>query len=99
MWTPSWLNAAARARSRPVPDAISSSAQQPPGTSGHVERASAWIYSGLWAVLTRLFLVPREPPHMPVGAHRVVRSFQLAPGWLRYVKLYFWIACLAIDIV
>lgn len=67
--------------------------------AGHVERASAWIYSGLWGVLTRVFLVPREPPRMPSGAHEVIGSFRPAPGYLRYVKLYFWIGLLGIDIV
>lgn len=66
--------------------------------TGQVERASAWIYTGLWAVLTRLFLVPREPPHMPAGAHEIIGSFRPSPGYLRYVKLYFWIGLSVIDI-
>ncbi|MGH7132751.1 MAG: PH domain-containing protein [Phycisphaerales bacterium] len=68
-------------------------------SAGRVERASAWIYSGLWAALTSVFLVPREPPRMPSGAHEVIGSFRPAPGYLRYVKLYFWIGLLGIDIV
>lgn len=67
--------------------------------AGQVERASAWIYSGLWGVLTRVFLVPREPPRMPSGAHAVIGSFRPAPGYLRYVKLYFWIGLLGIDML
>jgi membrane protein YdbS with pleckstrin-like domain len=64
-----------------------------------VQKASAWIYSGLWSALTGVFLVPREPPGMPAGSHRVIDTFRLSPGWLRYTKLYFWIGLSAIDVV
>jgi membrane protein YdbS with pleckstrin-like domain len=69
------------------------------GKPDTIERASAWIYSGLWGVLTRLFLVPREPPSMPAGAHEIIGSFRPSPGYLRYVKMFFWIGLVAIDLV
>ncbi len=66
---------------------------------GQVERASAWLYSGLWAALTQLFLVPREPPHMPAGAHEIIGAFRPSPGYLRYIKLFFWFGLLGMDVV
>ena len=36
---------------------------------------------------------------MPSGAHEVIGSFRPAPGYLRYVKLYFWIGLLGIDLL
>ena len=58
----------------------------------HVDRASRWIYSGIWAVLVRWFRVPDEPPTIPGGAADVAHSFRPAEGFLRYLKFYFWIA-------
>jgi membrane protein YdbS with pleckstrin-like domain len=65
---------------------------------GQVERASAWLYSGIWAALTRLFLVPRDPPHMPSGSHEIIGAFRPSPGYLRYAKLFFWIGLIWMNL-
>ncbi len=70
-----------------------------PAKPDTIERACVWIYSGLWGVLTNLFLVPRDPPSMPLGAHEIIGSFRPSPGYLRYTKLFFWIGLLGMDIV
>jgi membrane protein YdbS with pleckstrin-like domain len=63
----------------------------------HVDRASRWIYSGIWAVLVQWFRVPDQPPTIPGGTDDVARSFRPAEGFLRYLKFYFWIALVLID--
>jgi membrane protein YdbS with pleckstrin-like domain len=62
-----------------------------------VERASQWIYSGLWAVLVRWFHVPDQPPSLPGASGLEARSFRPAEGFLRYLKFYFWFVLVAID--
>jgi membrane protein YdbS with pleckstrin-like domain len=63
----------------------------------HVDRASRWIYSGIWAALVQWFRVPKEPPTIPGGSADAARSFRPAEGFLRYLKFYFWIALVIID--
>jgi membrane protein YdbS with pleckstrin-like domain len=63
----------------------------------HVDRASRWIYSGIWAVLVEWFRVPEAPPTIPGGATDVARSFRPAEGYLRYLKFYFWFGLVVID--
>jgi uncharacterized membrane protein YdbT with pleckstrin-like domain len=55
-------------------------------------QASAWVYQGVWAVLTELFRVPRQPPSLP-GSQ--VLEMRPCDGWLRYRKVGFWIGLLA----
>jgi len=58
-----------------------------------------WVYQGVWGVLARWFRVPAEPPAAPGGADaRSVRAFQPAPGFLRYLKLQFWVALAVVDL-
>ncbi len=64
----------------------------------HIERASAWIYSGVWAALTKLFLVPKNPPTMPEGSHEIIGSFRPSANYLRYIKVFFWISFFSINI-
>ncbi len=63
----------------------------------HVDRASRWIYSGIWAVLVRWFRVPDQPPTLPGGTADVARSFRPAEGFLRYLKFYFWFLLVLMD--
>ncbi len=55
-------------------------------------QASAWVYQGVWAVLTELFRVPRQPPSLP-GSQ--VLAMRPCDGWLRYRKVGFWLGLLA----
>jgi membrane protein YdbS with pleckstrin-like domain len=66
--------------------------------AGRTERAAEWIYSGLWRILVDWFCVPDEPPTLPVRPGDHIEAFQPAPGFLRYLKLWFWIVGLLIDV-
>lgn len=65
---------------------------------GAVLRASQWCYQGIWGVVTRWLLVPNEPPHLTGADDLHVQCFRPAPGYLRYLKFFFWIGLFAIDI-
>jgi membrane protein YdbS with pleckstrin-like domain len=65
--------------------------------NGKVEQLTAWVYEGVWGILARWFRVPREPPQLPVRPGEVAVSFRPAPGFLRYLKLFFWIALVPFD--
>lgn len=56
-------------------------------------------YTGLWGVLVRWFRVPQDPPTLPTAPGEEALSFRPSEAYLRYLKLLFWIACLAIDVV
>ncbi len=62
-----------------------------------VEHVTKWIYSGVWGVLTHWFRVPKEPPTLPARPGEPVESFRPAVGFLRYLKLQFWVILAAID--
>lgn len=66
--------------------------------AAQLQRASAWIYSGIWAALTKLFLVPRDPPTMPEGSHEIIGSFRPSANYLRYIKVFFWIGLFSFNI-
>jgi membrane protein YdbS with pleckstrin-like domain len=68
-----------------------------PVVSEHVERASRWIYQGVWAVLVNWFRVPDKPPSLPTIAGEAYDSFQPAEGFLRYLKFKFWLALTLLD--
>jgi len=64
-----------------------------------VERAATWMYRGLWGVLTKWFRVPDQPPTPPIGSGESVQSFRPSDGFLRYLKLQFWIWLFFFDAV
>lgn len=57
----------------------------------HVQRTGAWLYQGLWGILTRWFRVPAQPPTLPVAPGEMANAFQPSPGFLRYLKFEFWL--------
>ena len=59
------------------------------------DRAAAWIYRGLWRGLVTRFRVPEDPPQLPTGA--AVEALKPAPGYLAYLKCWFWLALVASD--
>lgn len=62
------------------------------------DRAVEWIYHGIWGVLVKWFRVPDEPPTLPVRTGGSLQSFHPAYGFLRYLKLWFWLALVIIDV-
>lgn len=66
---------------------------------GKVEQLAAGIYEGLWKVLAEWFDVPRTPPDLPrTSPTGYYSAFKPAAGYLRYLKLAFWIVAIAVDI-
>ena len=57
----------------------------------HLERASRWIYDGVWGVLVRWFRVPKGPPVVPCLPGDELESFRPSAGFLRYLKLQYWL--------
>ena len=67
-------------------------------TARSAENATRWIYEGIWAVLVEWFRVPRQPPKLPAAEGEWIESFRPSEGFLRKLKLQFWIVLVAIDI-
>ena len=63
-----------------------------------VERSAEWVYRGIWVVLANCFKVPQQPPSMPVEPGGFHRKFHPSRRYLAYLKLYFWVALVVIDI-
>jgi membrane protein YdbS with pleckstrin-like domain len=66
-------------------------------SGGRVERVTEWVYGGVWGVLTRWFRVPDKPPTLPTRPDETCESFRPATGFLKYLKLQFWIILAIID--
>jgi len=49
--------------------------------------------------LADAFKVPASPPELPSLPGDVPRSFHPSPAYLRYLKLYFWVAAIAFDVL
>jgi len=65
--------------------------------SSHTEHLSRWVYEGVWGILADWFRVPRQPPTLPAHDGETLEVFRPAEGFLRYLKLQFWILFLLID--
>lgn len=63
-----------------------------------VLRASQWCYRGAWSIITKWMVVPEEPPRLQGADDRGIHSFRPAEGYLKYIKLYFWVWLVIIDI-
>jgi uncharacterized membrane protein YdbT with pleckstrin-like domain len=60
--------------------------------------ASRWIYGGVWRIVVDWLRVPAAAPELPVGPGEQVDAFGPADGFLRYLKLWFWIVALIVDV-
>ena len=67
--------------------------------SAQAEKAAEGVYRGVWRVLASWFKVPEHPPVLPVEGGASVKSFHPSRGFLRYLKLYFWIGLTVIDVL
>lgn len=66
-------------------------------SEGLTHRGSGWIYEGVWAVLTDLFRVPRDPPRLPAPP-AAAKTLRPCDGWLRYRRMVFWIILFVFDV-
>jgi membrane protein YdbS with pleckstrin-like domain len=57
----------------------------------HLDRASRWVYQGLWGVLVKWFRVPDRPPELPCLPGDELQAFRPSTGFIRYLKLQFWL--------
>lgn len=64
----------------------------------YVHSACKWCYRGIWSVLSDWFCVPHQPPTLPSSDPAVVHAFKPSENYLRYLKLFFWIGCVLIDL-
>ncbi len=67
--------------------------------SGQVDRASQWMYRGIWRVLTDWFRVPEHPPSLPALPGEQIQSFRPAEAYLSYLKLQFWLSIVLFDFI
>jgi len=66
--------------------------------SRRLEQTTAWVYRGIWGVLTTWFRVPSVPPTLPVTSGEQLQSFRPSYGFLRYLKFRFWLLLFVVDI-
>jgi len=67
--------------------------------NGRTEAVSKWVLPGsVGECCHGWFRVPKEPPSLPARAGKDVESFQPDPGFVRYLKLQFWIFLVLIDV-
>jgi membrane protein YdbS with pleckstrin-like domain len=67
-------------------------------SASSVDKAADWVYRGLWKIISDCFRVPELPPTLPVNDGESLMSFHPSRGYLAYLKFYFWIALVAIDV-
>jgi uncharacterized membrane protein YdbT with pleckstrin-like domain len=67
-------------------------------TGGEAPRAATAAYRGVWRILADWFRVPRKPPSLPAGPAEHAESFRPSPGFLKRLKLQFWIVMVVIDV-
>lgn len=64
--------------------------------TGRVDQTAAWIYSGVWRSVVEWLRVPPAPT-LPDRSPEGVRVFHPAPGFLKYLKFWFWIVLTLVD--
>ncbi|MCS7034592.1 MAG: PH domain-containing protein [Phycisphaerae bacterium] len=64
----------------------------------HAQQAAEWIYRGVWGVLVQWFRVPDQPPTLPARPGEKVETFRPAEGFLKYLKFWFWLVVLVLDL-
>lgn len=64
-----------------------------------IEQTAQQVYLGIWRWLARWFKVPTEAPTLPIRPGEQLERFKPADGFLRYLKFFFWIGLLGLDLV
>jgi len=62
------------------------------------DRFARDLYRGVWGFLVPLLRVPQEPPDLPSGDRDQLEVFHPSPGFLKYLKLWFWIVVIVVDL-
>ncbi|MEE9236144.1 MAG: PH domain-containing protein [Candidatus Acidoferrales bacterium] len=62
------------------------------------EKAAEWVYRGIWRALSDWFRVPEHPPTLPAAEGEFIMSFHPSRRYLSYLKLYFCIALVVVDV-
>ncbi len=57
------------------------------------------LYGRLWAVLVEWLRVPNQAPELPARPDEQIERFHPATGFLRYLKLWFWLGLVGIDLL
>lgn len=70
-----------------------------PVVGAGTERLARWMYRGIWSGLIDWFRLPAEPPSLPVQATDRSNSFQPGPGYLAYLKFWFWLTLWPMDLL
>lgn len=68
---------------------------------GATASIAPWVYRGVWGVFVRALRVPDQPPSLPLppGADEHDRTqSHPAPGFVRYLKFWFWALLLPFDL-
>ncbi len=66
-------------------------------TTSSVEAGAAWVYEGLWGVLTSLLKVPREAPMLPSLGGGAPVALKPGRAWLAYLRCWFWLGLAVTD--
>jgi len=61
------------------------------------ERSAEGIYRGVWLFLVQCFRVPAGPPSLPEAMMGNLQVFHPSRRYLSYLKAYFWVGLLVID--
>ncbi|MGI9014900.1 MAG: PH domain-containing protein [Phycisphaerales bacterium] len=71
--------------------------------SAYADRLSSGLYRQLWRVITPWLRVPDQPPDLPHASTddeaAVAETFKPDQGFLRYLKFWFWIVAIIIDVL
>ncbi len=62
------------------------------------ERSAEWIYQGIWLFLVQCFRVPEGVPKLPDAMMGNLQVFHPSRRYLAYLKAYFWVGLLVIDV-
>lgn len=63
-----------------------------------ISRSAEWVYKGVWAILSDCFVLPKLAPTLPSEPGDFYRTFHPSRRYLSYLKMYFWVATMAIDL-
>lgn len=66
--------------------------------NGVVEKSAEWIYRGVWRLLVDCFRMPQLPPALPKTISGKLQVFHPSRRFLSYLKLYFWVGLVIIDV-